>query len=346
MTFFTINELEQKQLAAGLNLRSVYLHNLMLTFVDFEPGVELPRHSHPHEQITLVIEGTLEFTLDKETKILNAGARTHDQVGQGGESWVFALDNDRVARINRPGADRAQADSRTTLLEELRQSNDKIPFAIPQVLDTREVDGIIITIERRLPGRPLIDLLAEVTDEARPTLIRAYLEAAAQIGELTIRRSWYGDLLSPAAIRTVSYHEYLQRKAARSLKTAGPKFKFVNPALLAADLPKPEAKSLVHLDAFPGNMLAEGTVITAVLDFGASCLIGDRRLDPLAAAVYLDPAITPTATAADHRTAQEWLAKKGFAQHFTAAQKWIAAYWSFAIDDTNLYNWCRKILVD
>lgn len=60
-------------MAPGLNLRSVYLEKLMLTFVDFEPGVELPRHSHPHEQITLVIEGTLEFTLDGETRILDAG---------------------------------------------------------------------------------------------------------------------------------------------------------------------------------------------------------------------------------------------------------------------------------
>ena len=73
MTFFTINELPQKEMAPGLNLRSVFLDKLMLTFVDFEPGVGLPMHSHPHEQITLVIEGTLAFTLDEETRILNAG---------------------------------------------------------------------------------------------------------------------------------------------------------------------------------------------------------------------------------------------------------------------------------
>ena len=73
MTFFTINELEQTKMAAGLDRRAVYLENLMLTFVDFEPGIDLPQHSHPREQITLVLEGTLEFTLDGETKILNAG---------------------------------------------------------------------------------------------------------------------------------------------------------------------------------------------------------------------------------------------------------------------------------
>lgn len=73
MTFFTINELAQKEIIAGINLRAVYLDQVMLTFADFEPGVALPKHSHPHEQITLVIEGTLEFTLGAETKILNAG---------------------------------------------------------------------------------------------------------------------------------------------------------------------------------------------------------------------------------------------------------------------------------
>jgi len=73
MTFFAINDLEATEMVAGLDRRAVYLEKLMLTFVDFEPGVNLPQHNHPHEQITLVLEGTLEFTLDGETKILNAG---------------------------------------------------------------------------------------------------------------------------------------------------------------------------------------------------------------------------------------------------------------------------------
>ncbi len=73
MSFFTINDLDQTPITPGIGRRSVYLENLMLTFVDFEPGIPLPRHSHPHEQITLILEGRLEFTLDQETRILNAG---------------------------------------------------------------------------------------------------------------------------------------------------------------------------------------------------------------------------------------------------------------------------------
>ena len=266
-------------------------------------------------------------------------------LGQGGESWVFALDHQRVARVNRPGASRAQVDGRTALLAELGHSSKNVPFAIPEVFDTVAIAEYIVTIERRLPGRPLIQLLAGSVGEPRANLIRAYLAVAGQIGDLAIHRPWYGDLLSANAIRTSSYPAYLEQRAAQSLKAAGPAFKKVDPQQLAAALPRPNANALVHLDVFPGNMLAEEDVITAVLDFGAPSMMGDRRLDPLTAAVYLDPSITPTATGADREVAQEWLVKRNLADYFSAAQNWIAAYWSFAQDDVSLYNWCRTILV-
>lgn len=273
------------------------------------------------------------------------GINSHALLGQGGESWVFALDDGRVARINRPGTSRAQVDDRSALLSELGRSSKRVPFAIPEVLDTIETEGTISTIERRLPGRPLIELLSEVTGEARAALVRAYLEAADKIGNLMINRPWYGDLLAENAVRSSSYHEYLEQRAAQSLKDARPQFKNVGPAQLTAALPAPDEKSLVHLDAYPGNILAEGDVITAVLDFGASVIIGDRRLDPLTAAIYLTPAITPTAIQADRVVAQEWLIARGLAGHYTAVQNWIAAYWSFATDDVSLHDWCRAILI-
>ena len=53
------------------------------------------------------------------------------------------------------------------------------------------------------------------------------------------------------------------------------------------------AKSFVHLDAFAGNMPAEGSVVSAVIDFGVTAEGGDARLDPLTALVYLSaPEIT------------------------------------------------------
>ena len=45
----------------------------MLTFFEFAPDSTVPEHMHPHEQITLVLEGELEFTLGDETRIIKAG---------------------------------------------------------------------------------------------------------------------------------------------------------------------------------------------------------------------------------------------------------------------------------
>ena len=159
---------------------------------------------------------------DGLARVLDAfGIDSHALLGQGSESWVFALDDARIARINRPGTSRVQVDSRTALLAELGYSIEKVPFAVPVILDTIEIKGHIITIERRLPGRPLIQLLGESAGEALAVLIRAYLEAAAQIGDLVVGRPWYGDLLHTDTIRTSSYAAYLEKRAAQSLKAAG-----------------------------------------------------------------------------------------------------------------------------
>ncbi|OAI42564.1 cupin [Verrucomicrobia bacterium SCGC AG-212-E04] len=42
--------------------------------VDFHPGAALPKHSHPGEEITYILEGSLEFEIDgKPTATLKAG---------------------------------------------------------------------------------------------------------------------------------------------------------------------------------------------------------------------------------------------------------------------------------
>jgi hypothetical protein len=55
--------------------------------------------------------------------------------------------------------------------------------------------------------------------------------------------------------------------------------------------------------------------------------------------------MTPAATKQDRAAAQEWLVDRGLGDMFTAAQNWIAAYWSFAQDYIPLYQWCQAILL-
>ncbi len=46
---------------------------MMMSFVDLAPHAVVPPHSHPHEQMGLLLEGEFEFTIGDETKTLTAG---------------------------------------------------------------------------------------------------------------------------------------------------------------------------------------------------------------------------------------------------------------------------------
>ena len=73
MSFFRKSELKAKNVIDGITLKSVSGSKTMMTFFEFEPGAVIPSHNHPHEQITYVIEGEMEITVDGETKLLKAG---------------------------------------------------------------------------------------------------------------------------------------------------------------------------------------------------------------------------------------------------------------------------------
>lgn len=46
---------------------------LLVTHMLFEAGAVGPSHAHPHEQISVILSGEMEFTLDGESKVLKAG---------------------------------------------------------------------------------------------------------------------------------------------------------------------------------------------------------------------------------------------------------------------------------
>lgn len=73
MPFYDVAKREVKELLAGINARTFWGENLLMAVVDLDPNVELPNHSHPHEQGGIVIAGNLELTIDGHTKLLGPG---------------------------------------------------------------------------------------------------------------------------------------------------------------------------------------------------------------------------------------------------------------------------------
>lgn len=45
----------------------------MMTIFEFGPDAVIPSHKHSHEQITYVVEGRLEFTVEGKTMVLGKG---------------------------------------------------------------------------------------------------------------------------------------------------------------------------------------------------------------------------------------------------------------------------------
>lgn len=99
MTFFRGSELPGIEMLPGIQRRAVWQENLMLTFFEFAPASVVPEHAHPHEQITIVVTGEMEFTLDGEVRRLGPGdgvcippnvphsARTLDQPTVAYDAW-------------------------------------------------------------------------------------------------------------------------------------------------------------------------------------------------------------------------------------------------------------------
>jgi quercetin dioxygenase-like cupin family protein len=81
----------------GVQIFTTAGETMMLSFVEFEPHAEVKPHSHPHEQMGLLLEGELTFEIGDERHVLQPGQMwripggvTHRAIA--GDTKVRALD--------------------------------------------------------------------------------------------------------------------------------------------------------------------------------------------------------------------------------------------------------------
>jgi quercetin dioxygenase-like cupin family protein len=58
----------------GLLVRAVHGERMTLSLIELEPGAVVPEHSHENEQIGILVEGSLTFTIGGEVRELGPGA--------------------------------------------------------------------------------------------------------------------------------------------------------------------------------------------------------------------------------------------------------------------------------
>lgn len=72
-TFYKWSELAELQPFPGITLRLVSGDKVMLVEYTIVAGAVVPMHQHPHEQITHVLSGSLEFEVEGEKRTIATG---------------------------------------------------------------------------------------------------------------------------------------------------------------------------------------------------------------------------------------------------------------------------------
>jgi quercetin dioxygenase-like cupin family protein len=71
--FPTSDEFARHTIFAGVHIRTCAAERMMVSLVDLEPHAVVAEHSHPHEQVGLVLAGRAVFVIGGEEKTLGAG---------------------------------------------------------------------------------------------------------------------------------------------------------------------------------------------------------------------------------------------------------------------------------
>lgn len=73
MPFIRPDELPKFELFPNALSGIVSGEQVMLSFLDLQPGCEIPEHSHPHEQAGLILSGRLRFRIGDEEQVAGPG---------------------------------------------------------------------------------------------------------------------------------------------------------------------------------------------------------------------------------------------------------------------------------
>lgn len=71
--FYNLKEREKKELVPGINARTFWGEKMLTAVVDLDPNTFMPIHSHPHEQVGIILSGSMDMTIDGETRTLHPG---------------------------------------------------------------------------------------------------------------------------------------------------------------------------------------------------------------------------------------------------------------------------------
>ena len=74
MPFIKLSDIQEREMVPGFRARFVHTDRMTCAYWTITAGALLPEHAHPHEQVTNVIRGRFEMTVDGETQTIEPGS--------------------------------------------------------------------------------------------------------------------------------------------------------------------------------------------------------------------------------------------------------------------------------
>lgn len=71
--FVDKSECVHHRIFPGVDIYTTFCERMMMSLVEMEPHAVVEEHSHPHEQVGLMLEGEAEFTIGGERRHVTAG---------------------------------------------------------------------------------------------------------------------------------------------------------------------------------------------------------------------------------------------------------------------------------
>ncbi len=72
--FYELKDLSATPVLNGITMKAVYGEKSSIAFVELPAYSRIPLHHHSSEQIGIVLEGEIEYTVEGETKICGKGS--------------------------------------------------------------------------------------------------------------------------------------------------------------------------------------------------------------------------------------------------------------------------------
>ena len=74
MSFYELKNIQEVPLVSGITVKAIHAKKCSVSFLDLPAFSRIPTHHHPSEQIGVVLEGEVEYTIENETKICGKGS--------------------------------------------------------------------------------------------------------------------------------------------------------------------------------------------------------------------------------------------------------------------------------